>query len=187
MLFRSYWQSTAINALSLVGRPLSGSGGSLSSLNWDTVYAAYQANYSAFGSGSTPRTITFTYKYWYAYSDGTFALIENSSPIYTVRGSPSIQTFGSPSTTGAVTYGSLGPNSTNGWRVYGDTLNSGYAGSNSTGLGKTFGGGSYSGGTGYPASTTTYYNVAVTPGNTYSIVVPSNSSGTGLVQITYVK
>lgn len=46
----------------------------------------------------------------------------------------------------------------------------GSAGANTTGFGKTFPGGAYSGGTGYPATTTTYTNVAITAGTTYTIV-----------------
>jgi hypothetical protein len=57
----------------------------------------------------------------------------------------------------------------------------GYAGSDSSGLGYTFPGGAYAGGTGYPAVPATYSNIPVTPGASYSIVVPSGGS----VSISY--
>lgn len=57
----------------------------------------------------------------------------------------------------------------------------GYAGSDSTALGYTFAGGAYVAPTGYPATPATYNNVSVTPGASYSIVVPSG----GQVQISY--
>lgn len=43
-------------------------------------------------------------------------------------------------------------------------------GANTTAFGLTFPGGAYSGGTGYPATPTTFTNVAVIPGTTYTIV-----------------
>ena len=57
----------------------------------------------------------------------------------------------------------------------------GGAGSDSTALGYTFAGGAYIAPTGYPATSATYNNVSVTPGASYSIVVPSG----GQVQISY--
>lgn len=57
----------------------------------------------------------------------------------------------------------------------------GNAGSDSTALGYTFPGGAYVAPTGYPATPATYTNVSVTPGASYSIVVPSG----GQVQISY--
>jgi hypothetical protein len=57
----------------------------------------------------------------------------------------------------------------------------GYAGTDATGLGKTFPGGAYVAPDGYPATTTTFTNVTVTPSTSYSIVVPSG----GTVSISY--
>lgn len=57
----------------------------------------------------------------------------------------------------------------------------GNAGDPSTGLGQTFPGGAYVAPTGYPATTTTFNNVSVTPSTSYSIVVPSG----GTVSISY--
>lgn len=57
----------------------------------------------------------------------------------------------------------------------------GNAGNPSTGLGQTFPGGAYVAPTGYPATTTTYTNVSVTPSTSYSIVVPTG----GTVSISY--
>jgi hypothetical protein len=54
-------------------------------------------------------------------------------------------------------------------------------GSPATALGYSFPGGVYSGGIGYPSVGATYNNIPVTPGTSYSIVVPSGGS----VSITY--
>jgi hypothetical protein len=56
---------------------------------------------------------------------------------------------------------------------------SGSSGSNTTGFALSFSGGGYSGGTGTPASNTTYNNVSVIPGTTYTIV------NNGALTITY--
>lgn len=53
-----------------------------------------------------------------------------------------------------------------------------YTGASTTAFGKTF-----PGGTGGPATTTTFSNIAVTPGASYSIVVPSGGS----ITITYTQ
>jgi hypothetical protein len=97
---------------------------------------------------------------------------------YAVGGTASINN-GYPATSGAVYYVSSG------W--YGETSVSftqyfyGGAGTDATGVGKTFSGGAYSGGTGYPATTTTFTNVAVTPGASYSLSIPSG----GQISISY--
>jgi hypothetical protein len=61
------------------------------------------------------------------------------------------------------------------------SYNYGGVGTAATGLGKTFPGGTYVAPDGFPATTTTFTNVAVTPNTSYSIVVPSG----GTVSISY--
>lgn len=57
----------------------------------------------------------------------------------------------------------------------------GSVGTAATGLSRTFPGGAYVAPTGYPASTTTFSNVAVTPGASYSLVIPAG----GQISISY--
>lgn len=63
----------------------------------------------------------------------------------------------------------------NGWYIQIERYYEGYTtqGASSTAIGRTF-----PGGDGGPAGTTTYTNVSVTPGTSYSIVVPSGGSVT---------
>jgi hypothetical protein len=92
----------------------------------------------------------------------------------------SITTIGAPQTSGNITY--AGTSGLDEWIIYVTGYVHGGAGTAATALGQTFPGGGYSGtypnGTGTAATTTTYTNVAVTPGNSYSIVVPSGGTVT---------
>ena len=56
--------------------------------------------------------------------------------------------------------------------IYANVYSQGPAGASSTGFGQTFPGGAVSGGA---APTTTFNNVAVTPGTSYSIVIPTTN------------
>lgn len=103
----------------------------------------------------------------------------NLSGVYLT--SYSTSTSGSPQTSGNITYSSLSGTFT----FWGGGINGyaqGNAGTASTGLGKTFPGGTYTGtypnGTGGTAPTTIFTNVTVTPGASYPIVVPSGGSVT---------
>lgn len=93
-------------------------------------------------------------------------------------------TYGSPPTSGNITYAGLSPGLT-GWTITVNGYIQGNAGTASTALGQTFPGGTYTGsypnGVGGTAATTTFTDVAVTPGASYSIVVPSG----GQVSISY--
>lgn len=91
-------------------------------------------------------------------------------------------TSGSPQTSGNITYASLPPAGVTFWGGGINGYARGNAGTASTGLGKTFPGGSYTGtypnGVGGAAPTTAFTNVSVTPGASYPIVVPSGGSVT---------
>lgn len=93
---------------------------------------------------------------------------------------------GPPPTSGNILYSSLPSSGGLFWSYSIQGYVAGNAGTAATGLGKTFPGGSYTGsypnGVGGTAPTTTFTNVAVTPGASYSIVVPSGGSLT----ITYI-
>jgi len=65
----------------------------------------------------------------------------------------------------------------NGWDLRCDVYVAATTGSDTTGFSKTF-----SGGVGGAASGTTYNDVAITPGASYSLVVPSGGS----ITITYL-
>jgi hypothetical protein len=90
--------------------------------------------------------------------------------------------MGSPLTSGNVTYSQ----GTNLWGLRADVYGFGQNGTATTGVGKTFPGGTLTGTEPYRTAvapvTTTYSNVAVTPGVSYPIVVPSGGSLT----ITYI-
>lgn len=114
-----------------------------------------------------------TRSYYYDYNPGTIYRTG-----YAVAGSATVTTT-YPTTSGAVYYVSSG------WSGGSRTLFTEYfygnAGSAATGISQTFPGGAYSGGTGYPAPTTTYTNVTVTPGASYSLSIPSG----GQISISY--
>jgi hypothetical protein len=154
---------------------------------WGTIYSAYQTglanlslSYPTYGPSS------------YLQSSNTFIgpddrwvtndTTGNLSSVY-LTGFSTNQ-VGSPQTSGNATYSSVGAIS--GWLIINQGYVQGNAGTASTGLGKTFPGGSYTGsypnGVGGAAPTTEFNNVAVTPGASYSIVVPSGGS----VSITYI-
>jgi hypothetical protein len=104
----------------------------------------------------------------------------NLSSVYLT--SYSTVTGGSPQTSGNITYASLPPAGITFWGGSINGYTQGNAGTASTGLGKTFPGGSYTGtypnGVGGVAPTTSFTNVAVTPSASYPIVVPSGGSVT---------
>jgi hypothetical protein len=95
-----------------------------------------------------------------SYDDLSYAIIDTVSAVF--AGS------GSPQTSGNIAYSGL---SFSAWNVSAGYHAPAFVGAASTALGQTFPGGSYG-----PATTTTYTNVAVTPGNTYTISVASGGS-----------
>lgn len=108
---------------------------------------------------------TFAWSDTYPYGTGTF-------PYYLVAGTWSWT--GSP-LSGSLTYGDSAS-----YYAYGDVIYPGSSGGTTTAFGYSFPGasqvGSYPNATGQSATPVTYNNVAVTPGNSYSISVPSGGS-----------
>lgn len=151
---------------------------------WSTLYndAVSFANSVAAGSGvrlvNVPGTIysiatddtwddnSFTDPYWI---NGTYSLVQG---------------FNSPPTSGNITYASL--TNLKSWVVVVDTYTLGNNGTATTAFSKSFPGGTLAGSaptrTAVAPVTTTFTGVAVTPGVSYSIVVPSGGSLT----ITYI-
>jgi hypothetical protein len=88
----------------------------------------------------------------------------------------SIFTLGSPQTSGNI----LHSDGTDYWLILAEGYDLGSNGTATTGVGKTFPGGTLTGTEPYrttvPAVTTNFTNVAVTPGVSYPIVVPSGGS-----------
>jgi hypothetical protein len=99
----------------------------------------------------------------YSYSL-TFVSWSNAIP-----GSASVSNSAGWKSSGAIVDGDYGTSSVN-WLEYGTTTPA-TTGASATGFGKTF-----PGGTGGPATTTSFANVAVTGGSNYSIVVPAGGS-----------
>lgn len=94
--------------------------------------------------------------------DLSYAIIDTVSAVY--AGS------GSPQTSGNIVFAGLNFSA---WNVSATYHAPGFQGAAATAIGKTFPGG-FDG----PPPTTTYNNVSVTPGTSYSIVVPSGGSVT---------
>lgn len=134
------------------------------------VYTAggYQLAYHA-----VERQFTFYASNTFSFSDtlpyGTGATL---FPYYLVAGT---WTYGGSPMSGNLTY----PGSFS-YAASGDVIYPGYGGDSASAFGYTFPGGgvsgSYPNATGDAAAPVTYTNVAVTPGNSYSISVPSGGS-----------
>ncbi len=161
-----------------------GTPGSLGAHTWDELYALYTNFAATYNSGSGVVS-SWTGPNGNGGTIGnndsfqTWTTTSTSSGTNLVRGSVAIYTNTAP-TTGAITYAQI-TGAPLGLIYTWDVYNYGNAGDPSTGLGKTFPGGAYVAPTGYPATTTTFTNVTVTPSTSYSIVVPSG----GTVSISY--
>lgn len=155
---------------------------------WSTLYNNYSALLNTLASKFYPSYAptnslpygSFTYVATNdTWSNDTFTFVGNA---YYLTGYGTY-TLGSPSTSGNITYSSL--SGVDGWGIDAYGYVPGGVGASSTALGKSFPGGAYTGtypnGTGQPATTTTFTNIAVTPGASYPIVVPSG----GFVTLEY--
>lgn len=152
---------------------------------WGTAYASYQTALSQISGPSYPGYGPSTFLDFDAFfidpSDrwGRINSTTNLSGIYVTGYSN--YTVGSPPTSGNITYAGIG-GTISGWGITVNIIAAGGTGAASTALGQTFPGGSYTGsypnGVGNAAVTTTYTNIAVTPGTSYSIVVPSGGEVT---------
>lgn len=160
----------------IVNASLNGSGGPYTNppyLQYSYVYGLVTAQLSSINSSTLQRTVSTTDYYWFLDTSNNYSNPTTVYNGYTIRGTAVVVGYGSAATSGNVTYS---PNNFAIWAINVEVLYPGGPGADATGLGKTFPGGAYSGGTGYPASTTTFTNVTVTPGASYSIVVPSGGS-----------
>lgn len=156
---------------------------------WGTLYNAYSTLLNALASKSYPSYAPTT-----PLPYGSFTNVAANDTweniTYTFTGVAyyltgySTSTIGAPQTSGNITYASL-TDFTAGWTIDVTGYIAGGAGAASTALGQTFPGGTYTGsypnGVGNAAVTTTFTNIAVTPGDSYPIVVPSG----GVVTLQY--
>lgn len=144
----------------------SGSAGG-GSAQWDSFQGLAEAVAAEIDASDT---VNYTLYVADVYPDETNTLSTSAATILNGAGGSSVAVFSS------------------GWRTSGHISTSGTAGVNwsevipaTTGASATGFGFTFAGGTGGAATTDTHNNVAVTPGNSYPIVVPSGAT----IQITY--
>jgi len=152
---------------------------------WGDLYGNYATNIASLPTSFPNYGPSSWYdgEYFLVASDNYWGKISgNYSDLSgTLLTSYNASSFGTVQTSGNMTYSSLAGGG-GGWVIDVFGYVQGGPGAAATALGKTFPGGAYSGtypnGTGSAATTTTFTNVAVTPGNSYSIVVPSGGEVT---------
>jgi hypothetical protein len=170
------------------------SGGSSTTHDWSEIYNNLQA-WIAFLNTGTPGTRSagaidgFYFGSYSINSDNTYNYFSNppspgyASQFYFQIGTGiDISDFPVPSS-GTITYANTPTSGSNSVKIGYNPVYLGSNGAASTGVGKTFPGGTYDfpTGTGGAAPTTTFTNVTVTPSSSYSIVVPSG----GQIAISY--
>ena len=148
--------------------------------SWATIYSASNSKYSTLLArvGLSGPSSGIDSQRWRVNSSNNWALVTtaNNLSAYTI-GSVTNNTLGSPKTSGNVVYSTdFGSGATIGWYVAVDYYTPATNGTNTTGFSQTF-----AGGTGGPATPVTYTNVAVTPGSSYTLTIPSG----GYITITY--
>jgi hypothetical protein len=152
--------------------------------DWSEWYSPAQSAVNTMNTGSGISTIAlryFPYNNFRIYADGInyrqYAVGDTGAQTFDyVKGSASLQVSNWPSS-GTITPAAVAGGSFISILFTG--FGYGYSGSATSGFALSFSGGGYSGGTGTPASNTTYNNVSVTPGTTYTIV------NNGVLTITY--
>jgi hypothetical protein len=152
---------------------------------WATLYAKITDAAAIVAANSGVNNLFFSPAVFFynVGTDDTYNITSLSEDYWVSGNSYTIApSMGSPLTSGNVTYSQ----GTNLWGLRADVYGFGQNGTATTGVGKTFPGGTLTGTEPYRTAvapvTTTYSNVAVTPGVSYPIVVPSGGSLT----ITYI-
>ena len=146
--------------------------------SWATAYSEAQNMVNSLNSSGTgPRTITIPGSKKYRVSNATGYVDYYGLDVgldysgYINNAAYIVLDPSSTPTSGNMTYASF-PYYYAGFFIYADVLATGPAGTASTGFGQTFPGGAASGGT---APITVFNNVAVTPGATYTITIPTDN------------
>lgn len=147
--------------------------------DWSSIYAEDQGDYNSIPSSGFAGSAQLRQMYWQIGLDDSWELLVSATKNltgYYITSKTANVSQGSPPTSGNVLY-SQGSRF---WYPRANFIEYGNVGANTTAFGYTFSGGTLSGSypyqTGNTAPTTTYTNVAVTPGNTYNFVVPSGGS-----------
>lgn len=152
---------------------------------WATLYAKITDAAAIVAANSGVNNLSFSpgVFFYNLGTDDTYNITSLSNTSWVSGNSYTIAPYvGSPLTSGNVTYAQ----GSNFWALRANVYGLGQNGTATTGVGKTFPGGTLTGTEPYRTAvapvTTTFTNVAVTPGGSYSIVVPSGGS----VSITYI-
>lgn len=149
-------------------------------LLWETIDAGADASAASIAANSGTNQINMNSKFYFVDSADDYGFFTVPEPTWIVGNSYTKSIAGSHPTTGDVLYSQLTGGGYIGWTVSADYIALGSNGTATTGFGKNFPGGTLTGSEPYRTavapSTTTFTNVAVTPGTTYSIVVPSGGS-----------
>lgn len=161
-----------------VSNSASGSGANNLPISASSAYNTANICASVFNAGGYRNASNAFEREFTFYSNNTFAWTDSNPwgsgtfPYYLVAG-----TWG---LTGSPLSGNLSYPGSFSYAASGDVIYPGSAGSNTTAFGYTFSGasqvGSYPNATGQSATPVTYTNVAVTPGNSYSVTVASGGS-----------
>lgn len=166
------WSGTPVNGGSIAYsyESTSYTGSPSNTPTYAEVTSTANATLASINLSTADRTVSFTQiRYFYN---------PNTNGTYVEYGSSSFRARGS-ATAGDGPWGNTSSNLVqglgNGWYFNIERYYEGYTtvGASSTAIGRTF-----PGGDGGPAGTTTFTNVSVTPGTSYSIVVPSGGSVT---------
>jgi hypothetical protein len=153
---------------------------------WQTLDAAADNIVAIIAGNVGTNYISLPSPQYFVDSSDRYDVITYTSPRWIVgNSSTKVQRRSHPST-GNVLASQLASGGDFGWYVNASYIALGYAGQASTAFGRTFPGGTLAGTEPYrtavPATTTTYTNVAVTPGASYAIVI---GAAGGSITISY--
>jgi hypothetical protein len=158
--------------------PLSGNLGNSPYAQWGDLYGRATSVRSALlaliGSAG-PSSVSVSYEFYVSATNNSWSVPNDNYDdfsAYTINSVGGLTSQGNVSTSGNIIGSSLAAG-VNGWNFIVNLGIPGFQGASSTGLGKTF-----PGGNGGPPSTTSFSNVAVTPGVSYPISVAPGGSVT---------
>lgn len=149
-------------------------------LLWETIDAGADASAASIAANSGTNLINMNSKSYFVDSSDSYSFSTSPDDTWIVGNSFTKNILGSHPNTGNVLFSQISAGGFFGWTVSANYIDLGSAGTATTGFGRTFPGGTLTGTEPYRTtvapSTTTFTNVAITPGATYSIVVPSGGS-----------
>lgn len=149
-------------------------------LLWQTIDTGADASAASIAANSGTNLINLNSKFYFVDSQDNYGFFTSPDATWIIGNGYTKTLMGSHPTTGNVLYSQLTAGGYIGWIVSANYIELGSDGTATTGFGKTFPGGTLTGSEPYRTTvappTTTFTNVAITPGTTYSIVVPSGGS-----------